>query len=539
MSVAAACWVNSAAERNRQMARICSLPIRAILFCGLVAGAGCAAPQAKPGETSAKTDSSTVHSESDGRRYRIERMPKIEGKYYWIDTETVRYFPLATYKVASQDGKFLYIKQYITGKQTAALIEKEKATLKSPEVPKSRHFDLQDFNTGLPRTDQWRDDFAIADMNGDGHADIVFGPARKTLSKPVIFLGDGKGGWQRWQHTKFPAMTYDYGTAAVADFNGDGIPDLALGMHLRGLTVLIGDGKGEFTRYDKNLPMGAAGSAQPAIYSSHSMVAMDWNADGKIDLVALDENLLEPAKSSTIDRSPTLTNVFLNNAGVWSSAAIPAPDHAIAAGTLTRVKTSAGAPAKLVAVTAAGGEGTAVYESDAGHWNKHALDALPQGAIVKASAAADLEGHGLIDLVVSYQINEAGVWRSKIDIFRATQTGYVRHALHDEASQLAIGALDLGHLASDKGWDLVALRDDGTLMTFAHDGHGFFTRDQELPPPSWRTGCAGTAVHLSDLDGEGADEIVASFSGQPNALTLKHECANGGGIDAWKVVAPH
>ena len=81
-------------------------------------------------------------------------------------------------------------------------------------------------------------------MNEDGHLDIVHSPARKAPGPPVIFLGDGKGNWRRWSEAKFPRLPYDYGDAAVGDFNGDGHPDIALGVHLRGLLALTGRRQG-------------------------------------------------------------------------------------------------------------------------------------------------------------------------------------------------------------------------------------------------------------------------------------------------------
>src|SRR5207245_8339108 len=63
---------------------------------------------------------------------------------------------------------------------------------------------------------------------------------------------------------------------SIADFNGDGIPDLAVNStNLLGIfpgQILLGNGDGTF-RSGPSLPAGI-----------HSLVAADFNHDGKIDL---------------------------------------------------------------------------------------------------------------------------------------------------------------------------------------------------------------------------------------------------------------
>src|SRR5256885_7736606 len=90
------------------------------------------------------------------------------------------------------------------------------------DTPGGRRVKFVPFSAGLPTAGQWRNGFDIADMNEDGHPDIVHSPARKSPGAPVIFLGDGKGNWRRWSEARFAPLPYDYGDAAVGDFNGDG-----------------------------------------------------------------------------------------------------------------------------------------------------------------------------------------------------------------------------------------------------------------------------------------------------------------------------
>ena len=60
----------------------------------------------------------------------------------------------------------------------------------------------------LPTDGRWQMSFAVADMNEDGHPDLIFPPRRKGYPvAPVIFLGDGKGGFSIWRDARRPILT--------------------------------------------------------------------------------------------------------------------------------------------------------------------------------------------------------------------------------------------------------------------------------------------------------------------------------------------
>jgi len=484
------------------------------------AGAGDArpAPAAPPA-----ADGKLLH-EADGRAYRIERIPKAGARYDWIDARTVRYYPFARYEVAREDADYLYVKQYVATPQKPAT-----AALPVPgrvDLPRTSRIALRDFGEGLPRAGQWRDDFALADIDGDGHLDIAFAPPRKSFSRPVVFRGDGRGRWSRWSAPRWPELPYDYGAAAAADFDADGHVDLAFGMHLRGLTVLAGDGKGGFSRHDRGLPLGVPGSATPPTYSTHAIGVLDWNGDHRPDLIALDEGLLGSAGGHAG------VSIFVAGREAWTRAALP--KTRLPRGN-TSLATIAGERGRRTIVVGDDADGRATaFEFAAGRVVARVLDGLPAGAIVRASAAADLAGDGRPGLAVAYQHRTAEGWQGAIDLFRRDGERYVREPLLAEPTR-SVGALAFGHLASPRAFDLAALRSDGTLLLFAADGKGAYTRDHEQPAPPWRAGCSGHALHLGDLDGDGRDEIVAAFAGEPNAMMLRRDCAAGGGIEAWHV----
>jgi hypothetical protein len=76
--------------------------------------------------------------------------------------------------------------------------------------------------------------FALADLNGDGHLDVVLNESRGSeyASVVLVFLGRGDGTFDGGQFTLVP------GAIAVADVNHDGLPDI-VGYSVNALHVLV------------------------------------------------------------------------------------------------------------------------------------------------------------------------------------------------------------------------------------------------------------------------------------------------------------
>jgi hypothetical protein len=138
---------------------------------------------------------------------------------------------------------------------------------------------------------QFADSVAVADVNRDGHPDLVVAnlcaDANCTSATLGVLLGNGDGTFQ-------PAVPYSSGglsatSVAVADVNGDGDPDLLVANDCAAdsscgssgnAAVLLGNGDGTFQTAVEYGPGGRF---------PYSVVAADVNGDGKLDLLVANQ----------------------------------------------------------------------------------------------------------------------------------------------------------------------------------------------------------------------------------------------------------
>jgi uncharacterized repeat protein (TIGR01451 family) len=112
-----------------------------------------------------------------------------------------------------------------------------------------------------------------SDFNGDGKVDLAL-PVSTAESQIMVLLGNGDGTFQTTPLLSSPSIyPYILDSLAVADFNLDGKPDLAINYFGQTqATVLLGNGNGTF---------------QPSVISYPGTIAGvgDVNGDGKPDLI--------------------------------------------------------------------------------------------------------------------------------------------------------------------------------------------------------------------------------------------------------------
>jgi cysteine-rich repeat protein len=301
---------------------------------------------------------------------------------------------------------------------------------------------------------------AVADLNGDGHADIAaINPANNTVG---VLLGDGAGGFAA-------PVTYATGTgpAAIAagDFDGDGRIDLAVVNATAGTVgILRGTGGGAFT----------AGASIAIAAGATAIAAGDLDGDGNLDLA--------------IAASGTVQLLHGNGSGGFSalgSVVVTGAPAAITIGDFNhdgKPDLALTTPAAVLVVTATG----------LGVFGLPVTLATVTGA--RGIAARDLDGDGNVDLAVATSAG-VSVW------FGGTLgLGSVVNLTAAGAQFVAAGDFD-----GDGSVDLAAVT--GNFATLFHRAGRSFTQ----AGPLVTTGGGGASfVAAASLNGDAADDLVVA-----------------------------
>jgi hypothetical protein len=132
--------------------------------------------------------------------------------------------------------------------------------------------------TDLPLAEGYGSGIVAGDFNGDGKLDLVVSASDPPGNDTTVtaLLGNGDGTFSQGASETFTGE-FDY-PFAVADFNGDGIPDLVLSVN-GGWLVQLGKGDGTFVTSQSG-------------DSGNPMAVGDFNNDGIPDIVLAPGTLL-------------------------------------------------------------------------------------------------------------------------------------------------------------------------------------------------------------------------------------------------------
>jgi hypothetical protein len=316
---------------------------------------------------------------------------------------------------------------------------------------------------------------AIADLNGDGKADIVVADAGtypNYAGSVTVLLGNGNGTFQSLTgYSTSSGSTF----VAVADVNGDGTPDLLVVNWSGSVSVLIGNGNGTF---------------QPAVNydvgnSPFALAVGDFNGDGIVDIAVASNgsnsvSLLLGAGNGTFNAGPTF-------------AASLAPE-AILAGDFNGDG--------IADLAVAGSNGVAVLLGT-GNANFRPAVIYAAGTNPYSIAQGDFNGDGKIDLAV------ANLDGGNVSVLLGNGNGTFGAAVNYAAGTNS-EAVVVGDFNGDGYADLAVANfgpssgSGGNLSVLYGNGNGTF-----LPAQSYLAGDTPFGLAVGNFNGDGRLDLVA------------------------------
>ncbi|MGW7423067.1 FG-GAP-like repeat-containing protein [Streptomyces sp. NPDC054813] len=350
--------------------------------------------------------------------------------------------------------------------------------------------------TGVPGNpasgDYFGDRLTTGDLDGDGYTDLVVGVHSERIGTTdsygnVTVLWGGASGLKGASNLSSPMPRYrnELGWAlAAGDFDGDGHTDLAVGNNS---TPSLDVFRGPFTRKGKAAALvGIDTVAQTTIYSD-KLIAGDVNGDGKTDLLVMGQE--ETASGDYRTRSVLYTGS--------------------ATGTLKVGKKLAGG-----------------YEAVIADVNKDGYGDIVTGNFLEKSAT---EPNGGLGGAVTVTYGAAGGLSSRTPVRITQDTGGVPEKGEkgdgfgwslsagdvngDGYPDIAVGAEDETLGSARKAGTVTVLR--GSAAGLTGGGAKLFSQNTAGVPGTAETlDNFGAAVRLTDANGDGRAELVASAANE-------------------------
>ena len=327
---------------------------------------------------------------------------------------------------------------------------------------------------------------SLGDVNGDGALDVVVANGRHWPGQNRIYLNDGRGAFTLARRLgEEEAGTY---AVPLADFDGDGDLDIAVGNDRTRNLVFLNDGGGRFE----------AGATFGTPSSTRSLTLADLDGDGHKDILIVNRGR---------------QNFIFHGDGAGAfSAGTP-----FGAGDDSTIDVAAAdldgdGDLDLVLANRDGGA-NAVHWNDAGSFER--VSGYGTGSDeTRGAAVGDVDGDGRLDIVTA-NIGEANA------VYFGDSTGGFERSLPFGSDDDQSYAVRLADVDLDGDLDIIVANVGAQNAVYFNRGGEAAGFGGAAGFDEFRFGCEDCATYgvgVGDLDGDGFPDIVTGNSGAPNGV---------------------
>jgi len=360
---------------------------------------------------------------------------------------------------------------------------------------------------------------AVADFNGDGVPDLAV--TNRSDNTVFILLGNGDGTFTPQTHSPF-ATGLTPVSVAVGDFNNDGNLDLAVinacGTDLTcasegTVSILLGDGHGNF----------AALSTSPSTGYTPTFVAVgDLDGDGNLDLAVVNGcGGTDPTDCAKGPTDGTVSVLLGDGTGAFTLKTSPGTDPNpswVAVGdfkndgTLDLAVTNAGtATSRGTTLTVMLGNGDGAFST---------TSITSRGISPAAVAVGDFNNDGKLDLAVANACGTDTTCSSpgKVAILEGDGSGGFT-LLSNTPAGTGPSALAVADLNGDGNLDVAVADGTGSKVSILL-GNGAGSLSLQATPASPSTGNSPVSIAIADFNGDGGLDLVTANKNSSNVSVL-------------------
>jgi hypothetical protein len=328
----------------------------------------------------------------------------------------------------------------------------------------------------------------VADVNNDGHLDILIGGGNQFQAEVAVLLGQGNGAFSAPTVSQFGGNTASFAdipfSFGVADFNGDGAADLIVTDPQNGVIYsLLGNNTGSFTL--KSAFGNGGGPGQ--------VLTADFNGDGHPDFLVQDRLGADVTVYLGLGDGTFKPGVSYTGPNHIGSVVLVDMDGD---GHLDMV---VGGFSNIISILKGNPDGTFANTSSG--------DTTVSGAIFSLLAVTDLNGDGIPDAVIS-SANGIGILPGQGSFKFGPVTYFVAGTSQPFSSSV------FADFNSDGHTDFAVPAHDGVILLLGNADGSLQSIDTYTVPNG------ATSVAIADFNADGFPDIAADGPPQNPSILL-------------------